>query len=329
MRNSVPSEQLAHPRKRLALYVFFEKKGVLHDYMEFYLKSLKEIAQDILVIANGRLSHESRDKLKNLDIDFLCRENKGFDFSAWRAGLEYKGWDTVRSYDELILCNCSCSGPIFPFSEMFSCMNERDCDFWGINRQPDKLEKYFIPGDPKSQMISHIQSYFYVFRNTAIISPAFSLWWSELKDSETYWQEVSHHEIQFTQYLEKYGLRSDTYMNFDKYNKLSPKGDANFHFADKQLIEDRNPLIKRKLIFTFSNISLNCIRFITNKSQYNELYIWNDICRTQHKSKFKIITYHLFAKIMIGKRRERYKQKSLKYALIKLYKQNKELIKSI
>lgn len=163
MRNSVPSEQLAHPRKRLALYVFFEKKGVLHDYMEFYLKSLKEIAKDILVIANGRLSHESRDKLKNLDIDFLCRENKGFDFSAWRAGLEYKGWDTVRSYDELILCNCSCYGPIFPFSEMFSCMNERDCDFWGINRQPDKLEKYFIPGDPKSQMILHIQSYFYVF----------------------------------------------------------------------------------------------------------------------------------------------------------------------
>lgn len=320
MQNAIRSEHLSHSRKRLALYVFFEKKGVLHDYMEFYLKSLKDVAQDILVIANGNLSPESRDRLKNLDIDFLCRENKGFDFSAWKAGLEYKGWDTVRSYDELILCNCSCYGPIFPFSEMFSRMNERDCDFWGINRQPDKLEKYFISGDPKSQMISHIQSYFYVFRNTAIISPAFSLWWSKLKDSETYWQEVSHHEIQFTQYLEKYGLCSDTYMNFDKYNKLSPKGDANFYFADKQLIEDRNPLLKRKKVFSLDEISLNCINFITRNSLYNEIFIWNDLDRIKHVSKFKIMTYYLFSKILFGKRRTRYKQKTLFYKLIKKHK---------
>ncbi len=316
-------------KKRISLYVFFDINGILHDYMEFYLKELKKISNDVVVIINGDISLKSSDKLKKNDIKFLQRENKGFDFSAWKAGIEYIGWDTIRSYDELILCNCSCYGPIFPFSEMFSKMESTNCDFWGINRQPDKLEKYFIPGDPKSQMISHIQSYFYVFRNTAITSSAFFSWWSNLKEAKSYWEEVSHHEIQFTRYLEKSGLSSDTYMDFNKYNTLSPKGDANFYFADTQLIEDRNPLLKRKLIFTFDEPSLNCIKYITNNTNYNEIYILNDIYRTQHISKIKYLRYRILSIITSGKRKERYKRKSLKYEFIVAYKKIIEILRPL
>ena len=316
-------------KKRISLYVFFDINGILHDYMEFYLKELKKISNEVVVIINGNISTESCDKLKKYDIKFLQRENKGFDFSAWKAGLEYIGWDTIRSYDELILCNCSCYGPIFPFSEMFSKMESIKCDFWGINRQPNKLEKYFIPGDPKSQMISHIQSYFYVFRSTAINSDAFFSWWLNLEDSDNYWEEVSHHEIQFTHYLETSGLSSDTYMNFNKYNAIAPKGDANFYFADIQLIEDRNPLVKRKLIFTFDKASLNCIRYIANDTNYNEFYILNDIYRTQHISKIKYLRYRILSIITSGKRKERYKRKSLKYEFIVAYKKLIEILRPL
>ena len=109
-------------------------------------------------------------------------------------------------------------------------------------------------------------------------------------------------------------------MNFDKYNKLSPKGDANFHSADKQLIEDRNPLIKRKKIFSLDKTSLSCIDFITHSSSYNETYIWNDLYRVKHVSKFKIMTYYLFSKILLKKRRIRYKQKISIYKLIEKHK---------
>ena len=91
--------------KRLALYVFWEKDGIVRDYVTYYLNGLKEVAQDIVVIVNGKLTANGRQKLEAQGIDILVRENYGLDFAAWKAAFEYLGWDKVHSYDELILCN--------------------------------------------------------------------------------------------------------------------------------------------------------------------------------------------------------------------------------
>lgn len=100
---------------RLALYVFWEKDGIVRDYVTYYLNALKEVAQDIIVIVNGKLSAEGRKKLEELGADILVRENEGLDFAAWKAALEDIGWDKLSLYDELILCNSSCYGPVYPF----------------------------------------------------------------------------------------------------------------------------------------------------------------------------------------------------------------------
>ena len=34
-------------KKRISLYVFFDINGILHDYMEFYLKELKKISNEV------------------------------------------------------------------------------------------------------------------------------------------------------------------------------------------------------------------------------------------------------------------------------------------
>lgn len=88
---------------RLALYVFWEKDGIVRDYVTYYLNALKEVAQDIIVIVNGKLSAEGRKKLEELGADILVRENEGLDFAAWKAALEDIGWDKLSLYDELIL----------------------------------------------------------------------------------------------------------------------------------------------------------------------------------------------------------------------------------
>ena len=146
--------------KRLALYVFWEKDGIVRDYVAYYLQALKSVAQDITVIVNGSLSPEGRTRLEKLGIDILVRNNEGLDFGAWKHALLHRGWENIHGYDELVLCNCTCYGPVYPFSEMFSIMSRRVCDFWGINRQPDLPGKFLGPEQHRFPVREHIQSFF-------------------------------------------------------------------------------------------------------------------------------------------------------------------------
>lgn len=103
--------------KRLAFYTFWEKDAIVRKYVFTYLKGLQEVADKIIVIANGKLSSEGKEKLEKLGVTVLQRENKGFDFGAWKAAFEFLGWDEVLKFDELVLTNCSNYSPVYPSLE--------------------------------------------------------------------------------------------------------------------------------------------------------------------------------------------------------------------
>ena len=121
--------------KRLALYVFWEKNGIVRDFVIYYLSNLRKVSE-ILVIVNGQITDESREKIEKIGCKVMVRENHGLDFGAWNDAIKSIGFEKIRTYDQLILCNCTCYGPIFPFEEMFNAMAQRDCDFWGITKHP-------------------------------------------------------------------------------------------------------------------------------------------------------------------------------------------------
>lgn len=52
--------------KRLAFYTFWEKNGIVRKYVLTYLKGLQEVADRIIVIANGNLSTEGKETLERL-----------------------------------------------------------------------------------------------------------------------------------------------------------------------------------------------------------------------------------------------------------------------
>ena len=183
---------------RLALYTFYEKDGIVRDHVTYYLNGLKKVAQDIVVIVNGILSDEGRRKLKAAGAEILVRENSGFDFAAWKAALELKEQEALASYDELILCNCSCYGPVYPFSEVFGKMEKQDCDFWGLYRHP-AMERRFP---------AHLQSYFLVIRKPLLVSQTFADYWHSLTTAAN-WNQAVEQETHFTQYFEKRGFYSN------------------------------------------------------------------------------------------------------------------------
>ena len=61
--------------KRLAFYTFWEKDGIVRKYVLTYLKGLQEVADKIIVIVNGKLSLEGKEKLEKLGITILQRAN--------------------------------------------------------------------------------------------------------------------------------------------------------------------------------------------------------------------------------------------------------------
>lgn len=232
-------------KNRITLCVFYDENGEIKDFQKTYLEAIKNISTRTILIANGKISEVSAKYLNENKIELITRQNTGFDFGAWKDAILQLGWKEISSYENLLLTNFTCYGPIFPLEDVISEMDERICDFWGINRHPEQKNSLIIPGDSTSYVREHIQSYFLNIKQNLLYSLTFRSFWEELHPASTYSQEVAWHENKLTEVLEAAGYISDCYMNFKKYS-LSGLNPSLFH-SDDQLILDKNPLVKRKV----------------------------------------------------------------------------------
>lgn len=157
---------------RLGIFFFYDKDGIVDDYITYMLEDMKKNVSDLLVVCNGKVTPEGRQKLQDITDDVIVRENTGFDVWAYKEGMQYYGWDKLSFYDEVILFNFTIFGPLYPFKEMFDEMDQRDLDFWGITTY------HGAPYDPFGKikygyLPEHIQSHFIVVRNDMLVSYEF------------------------------------------------------------------------------------------------------------------------------------------------------------
>ena len=266
--------------KRLALFSFYDKSGLAGSFVFYYLKRLSEIS-DVAVIVNGSLQPEPKSQLESQGYRVFCRENKGFDFGGWKEFLLSEDTEFYRQYDELILCNCSCYGPVYPFQQIFDEMNKRECDFWGLYRHPGlKDRKHSIP--------PHIQSYFLVIRNRLFHDQCFREYFSALPYAET-WDDAVSQETSFTAYFEKRGFVSSAFLGsvFSEYIENPTI------FMPSELLARKFPLVKRKCFTTdYSYINKissavqirKLLSFIRNNTDYPLDFIYDDLLRSSENS---------------------------------------------
>lgn len=114
---------------RLLIYFFYDKNGIVDDYIPYMLTDMQKNVSDIFVVCNGALTDEGKAKFKRFTDDILVRENKGFDVWAYKEAMEKLGWERLGNYDEIILMNYTIAGPVYPFEDMFHSMNGKDIDF--------------------------------------------------------------------------------------------------------------------------------------------------------------------------------------------------------
>ena len=285
--------------KRVAIYFFYDKDGIVDGYVDYFLEDLKKNLDRLIVVCNGKLTSEGRKKFSKYTNEIIVRENKGFDVWAYKEGIEYIGWDNLKNYDELIMLNMTIMGPIYPFKEMFDEMDSRkDLDFWGIT----KFHKF--PVDPwgliqYGYIPEHIQSHFIAVRKPMLKSYEFKQHWEKMRMINTYFESVSYHESIFTKKFNDKGFKSDTYVNS---NDLKDFTDHPIIDYPKKIIkENKCPIFKRRSFFNsyddfltrgMGRSSLELFKYIEKNTNYDVNLIWDNILRVENMYDIKN-TLHL------------------------------------
>lgn len=278
--------------RRIAIYSFFDKQGIVDGYVEYFLDDFVSNVDDMIIVSNGQLEQRQKAKLEKYTKQIVERENQGFDIWGYKTGLETLGWDKLAQYDEVVIANNTIMGPVVSLNHMFDEMAERDIDFWGITRH------YQFDGDPfgcneYGYIPEHIQSYFMVFRKRMVASKEFQSYWDNLPMLHDYNEAVGMHETAFTKKFADFGFSWDTYVDTSDYKDLSLFPLMDYPTA---LIRDKKcPIIKKRAFFQdYNNLMLGTVgqqtvelyEYINECTDYDVNYIWDTILRTCHQADF-------------------------------------------
>ena len=273
--------------RRVGIFVFYDKDGIVDEYIPYLLDDLIKNFQEFLIVCNGSVNEEGKKIFQKYTSHILIRKNVGFDIWGYKAGIEYFGWNKLEEFDELVLMNDTVMGPIYPFAEMFSEMETRSLDFWGItrhykvNENPYNCKYGYLP--------EHIQSYFIAVRNKMLMSDPFIDYWSKLPTLETYEQAVGMHEAVFTKYFSDLGYKWDTYVDT---NDMKERHCQPLMAFPRELIEKKScPVFKKRVFFqdydwviynTVGQGTLELYNYLKEKTEFPVEYILDNLLRTRN-----------------------------------------------
>lgn len=275
---------------RLGIFFFYDKDGIVDDYVSTLLKGLTPFFSDFTVVVNGKLTDESRAKLLQFvdSTKLIVRSNKGFDAWAYKVAMDSYGWDELAKFDEIVLFNATIMGPVYPFSEMFEAMDSRDLDFWGITKFHEVEEDPF-GRSPYDYLPEHIQSHFHAYRKSLHTSQAFRDYWDNLPEIKSYYDSVGYHESLFTKRFADEGFKWDVYVNTDDLEGFSY---GPVTFAAKQLVaEKRCPIFKRRSFFQWygdvisqsaGNPAMDLFEYLRDHTDYDIDLIWQNALRSMN-----------------------------------------------
>ncbi len=282
--------------KRLGIYFFYDKDGIVDRYVPYFLSRLKPFCEELCIVVNGKLTPDGRNILEKCGNKLIVRENSGFDSGAYKEAIESYGYEKIKEYDELLLCNFTFFGPVYPLDEMFSEMSKRQCDMWGITRHPKA--GYKLAGQ---DVLPHIQSYFLVFRKNILISYEFKKFWETLKRANNYDEAIAYFELRCSPYFEEKGFRTDTYIDYEKYEDRVYN--STIQTSINLLREDRCPFIKRRalnlrynafLYFCNGQQPAETLKFLKEHTDYDISLIWENLLRTDSNSALRQTTHQTY-----------------------------------
>ncbi len=186
---------------RIALYVHYDPLGRVHDYHLDMLRALAAAGFRTTLVSNAvGLTVEASARVAPMVRETLVRRNVGYDFGAWRDGLEHLG--DLGCAEQVLLCNDSVYGPFSPLQRLVAEARPDQADVWamteGRNHGP------------------HLQSYWMLFHRTAVVHPAFAAFWRTLPYLDDKLAVIEAGELRLSRQLTAAGLRLQALFPYDE-----------------------------------------------------------------------------------------------------------------
>lgn len=224
---------------RILLYIHYNKFDEVSEHVLYQLEQIKPLFSRVILISNSHLEKNYMRKLEMIGItEIIQRSNIGFDFAAWRDGMEYVGFDHLEKYDSVTLMNDTCIGPLWSLEPYFRSFESAiDCDFWGMTNF--KKTKYFQ---------EHVQSYFVSYSQSVVSSKVFQKFWMSIKNFENVRQVIDRYETRLTSKLKKSGFNYQVVFNTLHENSEEMVHPDFSYYRPFDILNHRVPFLKLKAL---------------------------------------------------------------------------------
>ena len=282
--------------KRLGIFCAYDSEGIIDEYIFYMLREMKKVLAHLAIVCNGKLTSESRNRLEKITADIFVRDNFGFDMEAWRQGVLNKK-NELKDYDEIVICNDSFYGPLYPAEEIFAEMYKRhpEADFWGLTIHGKTEDQSRLC--PYGYIPEHIQTFFLVVRARMLHSLEFIKYWEDAKVASSFDEAIMSHEVCFTKIFFDKGFNYAVYCDTRDWEKFCDFKANHYLLSTEKLLKEYHcPVIKKKVFFMPRNyyINDNCgdgsrksLEFIKNNTNYDIALIWKNLLRLKNIGELK------------------------------------------
>lgn len=215
-----------------AVVAHWDPEGRVEPYVRHMCRAFKSIGWRVVLASAAPVRDADRESLQNDgSVDAIVyRSCSGYDFTSWKAALACLS--SLYACRELVLCNDSVFGGIGSYAPMHERMSGLDCDFWGITESAEKQR--------------HLQSFYLVFRQTALQNPAFRDFFDRVPHGDDRKAAILC-ETLLTLWLSEKGLRPAAFAPVDLDQPQSVEINPSCEQWET-LLKAGVPLLKRELL---------------------------------------------------------------------------------
>jgi lipopolysaccharide biosynthesis protein len=182
---------------RAVVFVHYDPGGLFDDHVIDALRQYRHLADRLVVVSTS--ARRLPPALEPIVDTFIPRENVGYDFCSWKAGLESLG--DLTQFDEVVCANDSVYGPLFDLAPAFSDPRISHADFWGMCLSDQGIKRR--GGGPEP----HLQSWFFVMRRPLLASAAFRTFWDSVVPLDSKQDIIDRYEVGMSQDFQEAGFR--------------------------------------------------------------------------------------------------------------------------
>ena len=283
--------------KRLAIFAGYDKDNIIDDYVVYYIKELKKIA-DIIYVSDCDILESELTKISEYCIHMINGRHEEYDFGSYKRGYLYaKENNILQNYDYLILCNDSCYGPFFNFQEIVENMENKNTDVWGIF-------KYL----KDNKVDEHLQSYFLLIKQKVFLSDWYNKFILSIKKEENKNDIIKKYEMGMSILFKNNNCSISSFL--DSSFIENPSNNSIPSVYALEAISYGFPLLKIAIFgeptFFFFNVE-KIQKIFKIIKPYDKNIIINHLNRTMKKEnikylfpKFKTKQIHIFSKRFIN-----------------------------